>query len=440
MKTVLERANGSALDVFIDKDIPTTSVAVHSPHVQQIKHLEFKLTHWEDILKFSEVDSGPLPLLRTLKINPGRGTEDDDIFPPSLPLLSNAINLEEFIFDSFQFQFLNHFVFPRLTTFRLWTLEVVGSGVSELFDFLKASPTLQTVDIKIIDAILSEDIPQQLVVVLPNVEIFSLVSGCTDAYDVAAHISCPCAKNTSLTSRIADVDMSPRQGRFPSYDSLNAIVHQFARSPVEEVTLNMNRIYHPCSLTFKSSDNSTIRLVFQVLYIDEDRDDAQMTSDEIACDVFTQGLGAIRAHPQLSHIKRLCIGYTATALNTNQVVSMTAYLVGLFGSMGPLDKVTIDGGDQGPYPGGFDNFTTFVKLRNVLPPIKELAILRSLMDVGVEKHMSAVMELAKSQHARGIPFERVTVRARGLPAVMVEELKQWVGTADCCEEDSAMDA
>jgi hypothetical protein len=50
--------------------------------------------------------------------------------------------------------------------------------------------------------------------------------------------------------------------------------------------------------------------------------------------------------------------------------------------------------------------------------------------------VAAIVELAKSQHALGIPFQRVTVRARVLPAGMAEMLEAWVGVADCCEEPS----
>ena len=439
MKTVLERANGSALDIFIDKDVPTTSLALLSPHVQQIKHVEFKFTHWEDIRKFSEIDSRPLPLLRTLEIVPGSDRNPPVmISPPSSPLFSNAINLEEFTLDSFQFQFLNHFFFPRLTTFYLQTLEVTGSRVSELFDFLKASPTLQTVHISTIESIVLAGVPQQVPVVLPNVEVFSLAFGSKDVYDVAAHISCPRAKNTSLMQSVSDVDMSPGQEIFPTSVSLNTIVHQYTRGPVEEVTLKISITSHTCSLTFRSSDTSTIRLVLQVLEVGDDEDELEMTFDETACEAFFQGLGTFRAHPQLSHVKRLHFGYPATSLNAYQAISMAIELGVLFESMGPLDKLTIEDSDLYPYLCGFGNLPTSGK-QTVFPPIKELVLLRPAMAVG-EKYMSAIVELAKSQHARGMPFERVTVRARTLLPVMVEGLKQWVGTVDCREEDSVTES
>jgi len=51
-----------------------------------------------------------------------------------------------------------------------------------------------------------------------------------------------------------------------------------------------------------------------------------------------------------------------------------------------------------------------------------------------EECMAAIVELAKLQNALGVPFERVTVRARELPTGTREMLEPWVGVADCCEE------
>ena len=444
MKTVLERANGSALDLFIDKDFPTTSVALLSPHVQKIKHLEFNLTHWEDISKFSEVDSGPLPLLRTLKIIPSPMAEDDNqpvtISPPSPPLFSNAINLEEFTLSSFPFQLLNHFVFPRLTTFHLRTSAATGSRASVLFDFLKASPALRTVDIDTIDSIVPEDIPQQMLVVLPNVEVFSLAFGSKDVYNVAAHISCPRAKNTLLMHGISDVDLLPRQEIFPTSVLLNTIIHQYTRNPVEEVTLIINPAFDACSLTFQSSDTSTIRLVFQVFEVGDCEDElwVEMSFDEISCEAFSQGLDAIRIHPQLSHVKRLRFGYTVYTMNSYRTIRMTTDLGVLFGSMGPLDKLIIEDSCLYPHLGGYGDVSG-LKKQIVFPPIKELVILHIAMDVG-EACASGIVELAKSQHAKGMPFECVTVRVRGLPAMLAEGLRPWVRTVDCREEGLVTEA
>ena len=153
-----------------------------------------------DIEMFSLATSGSLPLLRTLKITPG--IEDEQlvmISPLSPPFFGSAVDLEEFTFDSTPFRFLNHFVFPRITTFHLMMNIVPASGASDLFEFLKASPQLQTVTIGTTYEINPEHIPKNMVIVLPNVETFSLTSDGKNVYDVAVHISCPRARNTSLT-------------------------------------------------------------------------------------------------------------------------------------------------------------------------------------------------------------------------------------------------
>ena len=68
-------------------------------------------------------------------------------------------------------------------------------------------------------------------------------------------------------------------------------------------------------------------------------------------------------------------------------------------------------------------------------PIKELKILHPMIESGrMGQCMGFVVGLAKSQHMRGMPFERVTIRAKILPVTMAEVLTQWVGVADCCED------
>ena len=71
----------------------------------------------------------------------------------------------------------------------------------------------------------------------------------------------------------------------------------------------------------------------------------------------------------------------------------------------------------------------------VFPHIRHLTISHPSMEGGKDECMDAIVDLAKSQHARGMPFERVTVRAESLPAAMEERLRQWVSVTDCREED-----
>ena len=141
-QTLLECAKGTELDVIAS--IPVDTLTLLSPHVRQIKHLEFLEIFWRDIIEFSGDNSEPLPLLSTLKLTPAEpygvvGT------PPSTPLFTNAINLEKFVFNSIMVRYLNYFVFPSLTTFELMSLSIIGFDIATLLDFLKASPMLRTV-------------------------------------------------------------------------------------------------------------------------------------------------------------------------------------------------------------------------------------------------------------------------------------------------------
>lgn len=69
METLLERAKGSELDIILpNSDAPLGAITQLSPHTQQIGSPQFVLSQLSDVVAFSEVVSGPLPLLRTLKV------------------------------------------------------------------------------------------------------------------------------------------------------------------------------------------------------------------------------------------------------------------------------------------------------------------------------------------------------------------------------------
>jgi hypothetical protein len=108
----------------------------------------------------------------------------------------------------------------------------------------------------------------------------------------------------------------------------------------------------------------------------------------------------------------------------------------LLGSLEPLDNPSIHGCDLHIFLYTFLGDLGFNGLKPpiVFPQIKELAILHPLMDIDDVECLGAVVELAKSQHVLGIPFERVTVCMGSIPLGMAEELKRWVGAVDCCEE------
>ena len=111
---------------------------------------------------------------------------------------------------------------------------------------------------------------------------------------------------------------------------------------------------------------------------------------------------------------------------------------GILGSLGPLDALTICGFDLHVFLCDFLSNLVLDESEGpiVFPQINQLTILHPVMEEEGDRFrcMNAVMELAKSQHAQGIPFERVTVRMWSLPPGMVEGLGRWIGVVDCCEE------
>jgi hypothetical protein len=147
--TLLTRAKGSTLGISFYRDAPFDTTMLLSPYARQIGHLAFSFNHWTEILKFSEAISGPLPLLCTLKMWNIKIYNPNMLTGPSLRLFGGATNLKELDLEPQWTGMLNHFVFPNLTTFKLSAPPMDGFNTSDLFDFLKASPTLQTVKVRI---------------------------------------------------------------------------------------------------------------------------------------------------------------------------------------------------------------------------------------------------------------------------------------------------
>jgi len=291
--------------------------------------------------------------------------------PPSLPLFGGAVNLERFVLRSQELLLLNHFVFPNLTTFKLstgpgwYTFRALG-----LLDFLEASPTLQKVKMEITARILLEGVAQRGVVVLPNVQTFSLfMNDGEPAYELVAHISCPSASHTSLIHE-KDLDDIPtnqdvRYG-FPTATSWDAIVRQYTTSPVEAISLKIEADpVLSCTLTFQSSDITTIRLGLEV---SGEGDDLHTSLEEVVRGVFYQASRAIRDYPLLHNAKHLHIRYRIPSLVCDEPINV-----------------------------------------------------------------AAIVELVESRHGQGMPFECVTVDAGELPAGIQELLERWVSVAECYE-------
>ena len=316
-----------------------------------------------------------------------------------------------------------------------------GFQASELLNFLEASPMLQTVHMRIIASMLLEDVAQRRVVVLPSVRTFSLVvSGGAPGFELATHISCPSASHTSLTCEKYAEDMTTDRdiSIFPTAASWNAIVRQYTRGPVEVVALEIKPPQSSmiaCTLTFRSPDMTVIRLGLEVSGNIDDENEFQMSLEDMALEIFSQISRTVRDHPLLPNIKRLHIACGVFISEPVRLRSVANEFARLFGSVGPLDELTLRGFDLHSYLTPFLNLPEFEDMEQsiIFPPIKELTISHPLMVDGGEC-MVAVVELAKSQHALGVAFERVTVRSGKLPAGVREMLEPWVGVADCCEE------
>ena len=425
MKTLLERAKGSPLDIFADSTDPVGTVALLSPHTKQITSLILPFRSWADIRRFSELDSGPLPLLRTLVIDEiSHKRSDARVIPRSFLLFGNAVNLQKFRLRSIGSQFLNHFVFPNLTSVDLFVTKVEGFRASQLLGFLKASPTLQVVCLNIATNILFDFTPRERAVVLPNVESLCLVvSDVEPGYNLVTHISCPVVKRTSLTYGKDVVDSTPLNIFPPA--SWNAIARQYTRSPIEEVTLVIKMSWKSilaCQLTFQSPDKTIIRLCFEVNSKGRNR------NDEMYYGVFSQASRTIRDIPQLANVKRLHIHHTSPASKYIHVAPIISEVGRLFQSLGPLEILTLYHCDMRPY------FAPSV----VFPPIEELTILHPFYSPPLspprENFEAAMVGLAESQHALGVPFGHVTVRMGNLPKGMAERLRPWVGAGDCYNE------
>ena len=432
VKTLLERAKGSALEIITECNIPIGTITRLSPYARQIRDIQLLNSYWGDIKAFSEINSGPLPLLHTLEINSyGSDSTRGAMAPLSSPLFGGALNLERLVLNLDMHQCLNHFVFPNLTTFELLIQFNDTFDISDLLSFLKTSPLLRSVNLNIAAATGLESVPRGVVVVLPNVETFSLLvrdDRALGVYDIALHISCPCAKRTSLTIAVDGDHMNEGMGVFPTSAPCNTIVHQYTTNPIEEITLKTgyNRYgLATYSLVFRPSDATVITLALEITG-DEIYEGVGMSSDDTDSEVFYQAFRTIRGDPLLRHVKRLHIKYDAPVLS-DETEEIGDEVGRAFQSVGPLDELTIDGCDLRIFLGGLDPLgPDNAEKPVVFPPIKALTVSQSLEMYYDEEWVDAIVELVQSRHRLGIPFERVTVRAVALPVDLKERLEEWV--------------
>ena len=422
MQTLLGRAKGRPLDVTINWGVPVSTMTLLSSHIKQLRSLD--VTGWRELQKLSELDPEPLPLLHALTINIAScDSYENRGIPPPPSLLNNAVNLKIFRFQSQSWwsPCLYHFAFPNLLSFYLSAAPVAAFSAEKLLDFLEASPMLQTVHIKIIARISPIDTPERRIVILPNVKDFNLLmNDGNHGYWLATSISCPSASHTTFTQNKDTRDMSPEEF-FPDSGQLDAIVRRCTRGPVEEVVLESTATsIVTCTLTFRSSDDTVIKLCF--------RDTVALNYDEevdVQAYAFYQAVQKIRDHPR-TDIKRLRISH---GFKYGEFPEIANSIAELFQFLGPLDELTIFSCDILPFfPSFFGAQDDYVREPVVFPRIKELTIRHPVSPD--EICTTAIVELAKSHHALGMPLERVMFCAASMPPGMEEGVRPWVGSVE----------
>ena len=434
MKALLGRVKGSALEVVIDR-IPVlpSAVALLSTFTRQIRDLYFVGADWEGVQTFSEITLGPFPFLRTFTFDFFDSVRNS--VPFSQPLLDGAVNLEELRFrsESKWPPTLIHFAFPNLVSLNFSVTSLERFCTPPLLDFLEASPKLRTVHIGISAQISLEGVSRGRIVTLPNVETFTfLTSTGGSGYKVAAHISCPSVKFMSLIIE-EDREAIASKVRFPA-ESWNAIVCQYTKSPVEEIVVEARTSGRTvtCKLTFRSADATVIELCFKSVDIHYNAPLGFLLSPEEMKEIIAQATRTVVNHPQLANAKRLRLRHDLDPVVSPSIPDIANEVRQLFRSVGLLDELIIYRCELSPYLHSFITSREDSSVEPlVYPPTKVLTISHPVNVSSAE--CTAIEELAKSQHALGIPFERVIICEDGDWSGMEgmeERLRPWVGSVD----------
>ncbi|KAF9780153.1 hypothetical protein BJ322DRAFT_1084836 [Thelephora terrestris] len=417
IKTRLERAKGSALNITLTHLGRDHILALLSPHVQQLGCLHFIFDCWSYVRGFSEFTSGPLPLLHTLKIHVA---EDDDILHPqpminpSLPLFGGAINLKNFALHTEVLPFLDHFNFPSLTTFELSAIsEDQVFPTAQLLDFLEATPTLRDVRIAIHEEISLAGVPQGRIVVLPAAETL-YVSQADPSYVIAAHISCPAVKAVSLVQE-QDPAFAEPQEAFPTSATWNIIPPRYMANQIDEIQLESIAAQNlSCSISFLSPDpdSTTLELGYRIVEPDDDDGVIRRLLGAEYVQVLYQASRTIQNHP----------------LSLEQLTLVAHEIGQLFKAMGPLEELALGTSDLQPFLAPFIDLPNFHDLRQwfAYPQIKGLSIADRRQSLATIPQ-DAIVEFAMSQHALGVPFEWVAFCLKDPPIDMAERLQPWVG-------------
>ena len=438
IKALLERAKGSLLDIIANYyKSPARDVTLLSPFAQQIRSLYLERISSDQVQEFSETISGPLPLLHALKIDAVKyWGGPNSLVAPTLPLFKNAVNLGRVVLCIDEFPSLQHFNFPHLTNFKLTTY--VGTfPVSRLLNLLEASPVLRRIEIAINTRLLQEGVPPERAVVLPCVKTFCLwiVNDRPDC-EVATHISCPSAKSATFEHWMECAGIQIPRDIYPPPAPWNTIVRQFTNDTVERVVLETTideELHIKCSIIFGSSDGTTLNLCYAHHGTEEDGEMERNLNERLP-EVFAQASRAIKNYSLLANIRDLYIrGGDLVTAN----LELTTKDVGqLLGSMGPLEKLTLDGCDLRPYLDPFLDVPLFPEgIQPVsFPPIKKFVIIKPVQSFrDDEVYAAAIVKLTRSQHARGVHFDLVEFQTI-VPSPVVDELAFFVGGVEYYDE------
>ena len=430
IRILLQRAKGSALDISSTHLERPDILALFALRTQQLRTLDFVRDCWSNIQRFSEATSGPLPLLDTLKITVNEfGPSAPRIMgPPSPPLFGGAVNLKELSLHSTGLPYLNCFAFPNLTTFELSSTPRYFPA-SQLLNFLEASPTLQIVQIRLSAGIALGAVSPERIVNLPNVETLSVTQS-EPGFRIAAHISSPSIRFTSLVYQQGGRIRMPLEA-FPTSVSWNTIGPQHMPNAVDEVTLRTVDPILSCFLSFRSPGPTTLELGY-TLAVEPYKEHSQ---------IFSQALEAVQTYPLLGNIKRLRImsrhKYDPYQdLAPHQLARLVEGTAQLFKFVGRMEELILDVDDLQPfiapffYPPGFR--VSFGP--DVFPQIRGLTIAEREDKLLDAKSVAAIVGFVKSQHTRGIPFERATFLMKFPPLGMAERLEPWVATLNFSEE------
>ena len=447
VKTLLERSKGTPLVVQVGhvgrSRVPVSTMTLLSPHTGRVRVLGFVHHGRADIQEFVDANPGPFPLLDSLTYNipeaAGLG-RFDVMIPPSTHLFATAVNLRKFHFysESDRSPPISHFAFPNLVEFDFRVGRLPDDfPAPQLLDFLEASPMLRAVRMKLSTIWRVEDVPQERVIVLPNVEDLDIsVAHCKpDSYDFTTHISCPSITSMSLVLDDEHASITDAEEIFPTPAFWNAIAQQYTRGPLEEVILELDDIELDnkvtCMFTLRSSDAAVVKLSITISTVGEDK-------DEVRYQAFIETTSSILNHPQLANIKRFSICHNYDYIASIYTPHTTMRVGRLLKSLGPLDEFTIYRCNVQPYSLYFLRALKQVEESVVFSPIKRLIISLPLSSPN-EGFTTAIVGLAQSRHALGVPFEQVVICAGWLPAGVEEALMPWVANVEYCYEEPEYD-